>query len=162
MAVNHNPGPFARVASLVEDHASVDDHGGDADRILERVGERGAIGDRRRIEDHEVGGQPFLDQPAIRDVQLRCGEAAHLVDRLLERDDVFLAHVLPRTRGKVPKLRGCGTPLRQRPLIASADPSDPTETHGCCIASFRSFSSMMNHTQPTLPLWAIRISNTKS
>ena len=46
--------------------------------------------------------------------------------------------------------------------VTKAEPSDPTDTHGCRIASFRSFSSMMNQTQPTLPLWAIRISNTKS
>ena len=69
---------------------------------------------------------------------------------------------LPRTRGKVPKLRGCGTPVRSGPLVASADPSEPIETQGCRIASLRSLSSMMNQTQLTLPPLAISISNTKS
>ena len=69
---------------------------------------------------------------------------------------------LPSTRGNVPKLRGCGTPLRSGPLVASAEPSDPIDTHGCFIASFRSSSSMMNQTQLTLPRLAMRISKTKS
>src|SRR5258705_12907889 len=45
-SVNHNAGTFSRVAPLVQDHASVDDHRGDADWVLERIRERGAIGDR--------------------------------------------------------------------------------------------------------------------
>ena len=69
---------------------------------------------------------------------------------------------LPSTRGNVPKLRGCGTPMRSGPLVASAEPSDPIDTHGCFIASFRSFSSMMNQTQLTLPRLAMRMSKTKS
>ena len=100
---------------VVEHDAAVDDDGGDADRILERIGERRAIGDRRRIEDHEVGRQPVLDQPAIGDVQLRRGQAAHLVDRLFERDDVFLAHVLAehaRERAEVARMRHA---VAQRP-----------------------------------------------
>ena len=90
-------------------------HGRDADRVLERIGERGAVGDRRRIEDHEVGGEPFLDQPAIRDVQLRRGEAAHLVDRLLERDDVFLAHVLAEDARERPEVSRMRHAAAQRP-----------------------------------------------
>ena len=95
---------------------------------------------------------PSLISPRSRDVQLRRREAAHLVDRLLERDDVLLADVLAehaRERAEVARVRHAGA---QRPAdVASADPSDPTDTHGCCIASLRSLSSMMNQTQLTLP-----------
>ena len=47
-------------------------------------------------------------------------------------------------------------------LDAIIDPSEPIVTQGCCIASFRSLSSMMNQTQLTLPPFAISISKTKS
>ena len=71
MTVDHDSRPLAGMTSLVEHDSPVDDYCGDTDRILEWIGERRAIGDGGWIEDHEVGGQAILDQPAIGDVQLR-------------------------------------------------------------------------------------------
>src|SRR5262249_44278851 len=85
---------FARVAAVVENDAAVDDDGVDADGILKGIGECGAVGHRRGVEDDEIGREPFLDQAAIAEAQLGRGEAAHLVHGLLQRDHVLLAHIL--------------------------------------------------------------------
>src|SRR5581483_10188299 len=122
------------VAAVVEHHATVHDHGGDADRILKWIGERGAVGHRRRIEYYEIRGEPFFDQPAIRDVQLLRGEAAHLPDRLFQRQRVILAHVLAehaRERAEVARVRYAGsqrTARRERGTIRSD--RDPRLLHG--------------------------------
>src|SRR5262245_45531922 len=102
-AVNDGARPLAGVPPVVEDDAAVDDHGRDADGILERIGEGGAVGDRRRIENHEIGGEPVFDQTAVADVQLRRREAAHLVHRLLERDHMLFADVLAEHAGERPE-----------------------------------------------------------
>src|SRR5277367_5230396 len=64
-AANHDAGTRARVALVVEHDASVHDHRRDADRILKRIRERRAVGDRRRIEDHEIGREARFDKTAI-------------------------------------------------------------------------------------------------
>ena len=48
-------------------------------------------------------------------------------------------------------LRGCGLPRRSGPSVASADPSDPIEHHGCTRARFMSFSSWWAYTAGTDP-----------
>src|SRR5262245_45922198 len=103
-----NAWPFSSVPAVVEDDAAVDDDGRDADRILKRIGKGGAIDDSCRVEDHEVRRQPVLDEPAIRDVQLPGGQAAHLVDGLFQRNHFFLANVLAehaRERPEVTRVR---------------------------------------------------------
>src|SRR3954451_6267439 len=45
VTVDHNPRPLPGMASLVEHDAAVDDHRGNADWVLERIGEGRAIGD---------------------------------------------------------------------------------------------------------------------
>src|SRR5438093_9951762 len=81
-----NAWPFSSTPAVVEDDAAVDDDGRDAERILKRIGKGRAIDDGRRIEDHEIRRQPVLDEPAIGDVQLPGGQAAHLVDGLFQRN----------------------------------------------------------------------------
>ena len=70
-AVDHDAGPGAGVAAVIEDDLAVDDDGGDADGVLERIGERRAVGDGGRVEEHEVGGVAVLDEAAVR----RCAAA---------------------------------------------------------------------------------------
>src|SRR5947208_6198369 len=85
--------PLARVASVVEHDPAVDDNGVDPDRILKWIREGGAIGHRGGIEDDEIGGEPCLDQSAVGEMELPRGEPGHLVDGLLERDDMLFPDV---------------------------------------------------------------------
>src|SRR5437763_14962494 len=108
VAANDDAGPLAGMTHVVENDLAVHDDRRDADRILERIGERRAVGDRGRIEDDEIGGESFLDRAAVGDVELLRGQAAHLVDGLFERDDALLADVLAedaRKRAEIARMR---------------------------------------------------------
>ncbi len=56
------------------------------------VGRR-AIGDRRRVEQHQVGEGAGDEPPAISQADVIGGERGHLADRRLEGEHLALAHV---------------------------------------------------------------------
>src|SRR5260370_23104652 len=129
---DHGSGTLPRVTAVVEHDAAVDDDRVDADRVLKWIGEGRAVSDRCRIEDHQIGGETRCDHAAIGEMQLRRGQAAHLVDRLLERDDVLLSDVLaeyPRERAEVAWMRHPRSNRRprgeRRPLGSTRHPRLP-------------------------------------
>src|SRR5947199_294217 len=122
VAANDDAGPLAGMTHVVENDLAVHDDRRDADRILERIGERRAVGDRGRIEDDEIGGESFLDRAAVGDVELLRGQAAHLVDGLFERDDALLADVLAEDARKRAGREQTVFPRRIRIVHFFADP----------------------------------------
>src|SRR3981081_8802 len=60
-AADHDSGPLPRVPAVGEHDAAVDDARVDAGGVLKWVGEGGAVRDRCRVEDHQVGGETRCD-----------------------------------------------------------------------------------------------------
>src|SRR5215813_7871603 len=65
-----------------------DDSLGELPRLLEGR----AVDHRRRVEEHEVGLHPGRDLSAIREAHAARRQRRHLADRLLEREELLLAH----------------------------------------------------------------------
>jgi hypothetical protein len=46
------------------------------------------------VEEHQVGAGAFADHPAVREAELLCGKAGHLVDGRLQAEGALLSHVV--------------------------------------------------------------------
>src|SRR5437899_859936 len=74
------PGKHASVVAAVHDHLAVDQHGGDADRVLVRVIVGRAVGDAGGIEDRDVRPGAFAQHTAVAEAEGRGRRARRLVD----------------------------------------------------------------------------------
>src|SRR5262245_23834392 len=76
----------ARRLVVVEHDLAVDPHGTYADGRILRVAEIRAVGNRRRIEEDQIGEVVRRDQSALDDAGIRGREARHLADRFFDRE----------------------------------------------------------------------------
>src|SRR5688572_21193885 len=81
-APQRTAGTGVGVFAVPENHRSVDDHIPHAGRVLMRLLERGAIGDRGGIEDDDVGEHAGPEEAALFELEVGGGKAAHPVNRL--------------------------------------------------------------------------------
>src|SRR5213593_2857520 len=81
-------------------HLSVHQHVLDAERGLMRLLERGAIDDRRRIENGDVCIHARTHEAAIDETDALSGERRHLAHRKLEGHEFFIAHVAAQDAGE--------------------------------------------------------------
>src|ERR1700757_3927945 len=92
-------GRLAGQLAAVHDQDSVDGHVPEALAVAVGALERRGGADRRRIEDGEGGRETGLDEPpAGQSCRLR-REGRHLPDRLLQAQDLLLAHVVAEDSG---------------------------------------------------------------
>src|SRR4051812_8895996 len=102
------PRAFARALAAVEHQLAVDHHVGDALRIGEGLLERGRVPHGGGIEHHQIGLHPRPDQPPVLDPQAPRRQRGHLPHRLLHREEVLVARVVPqhpRRAAERPRMR---------------------------------------------------------
>src|SRR5207249_10511304 len=95
-------------------------------RKLMRVLERREILDLFRIEDDDVRPEAGLEHAAVGEAHARGGQRRELANRVLERERVLLADVLPQDAGERPVRPGVWMleseqPVRRRPLRIVVD-----------------------------------------
>ena len=88
----------------------------DAIRIDRRCLEACAVGDGRRIEDRDIGGQTGAKQAAVAQPELRGGHRSELADRLFKTEPTTLAHVVAKDAGGPSKTRRVVHHRRQRAI----------------------------------------------
>src|SRR4029079_14782718 len=71
---------------VVEHDLAVDPHRAHADRQILRVAEIRAVGDLREVEEHEIGEVVRRNQAAPDEAGVGGGEAGHLADGFLDRE----------------------------------------------------------------------------
>jgi hypothetical protein len=89
------------VLAVLQDLRAVDEHVAHADGVLVRVLERRTVGNPGGIEDDNVGEHAFADVASRIELQVCGGQPTQPPHGLLERDDVFLAHVLAEQPGEI-------------------------------------------------------------
>src|ERR1044071_5437384 len=90
-----------RMLAILEHLRAVDKDVLDADRVLVRLLEGGAVTDRLGIEDHHVGEHAALQQAAMVQPQVRRGQARQSTDGFADRDDLLVAHVPAEQPSKI-------------------------------------------------------------
>src|SRR5262245_24882293 len=88
------PGLRPRVLTVLQDLDAVDEHVLHADRILVWLLEGGPIRDGRGVEHDDVREHAVPEQPAPVEPEVGRGQPAQPPHRVLQRDDLLLAHVL--------------------------------------------------------------------
>ena len=68
--------------------------------MLGALAELGVVDDRLGIEENEVRPSAFSNDPTINESHVFGREAGHSVDRLLEREDTLLTHVMAQQPGE--------------------------------------------------------------
>src|SRR5664279_3399085 len=61
--------------------------------VAMRLGIGGEIGDRQRIEEHQVGGKAWRYQPPISEPQSPGGQVSHLVNGGGKGEELFLPYI---------------------------------------------------------------------
>src|SRR5262249_50942609 len=97
-----SPAHERRRASVVptDYDGAIDNHDFDTFRVLVRIVKRGAVSDRRGIEEHEIGGVALDDRTAVREAKCSGRAAGHLVDGLRQADKVEIAGVMSKNPRK--------------------------------------------------------------
>src|SRR5262245_42273054 len=112
-AAQHESGRCAGVSRILDDDGAVDDDGcARAARIAMRVRVRRLVLKVIPIKDCNVGPVALPQQPAVAQFERLRRPAAHLVNRLLERDQPFIADVAPDNS------RECAVETRMRHALA--------------------------------------------
>src|SRR5947199_254724 len=119
-------GQRSGVLAAVHDGDAVDDHRHDPDRILVRLIERGPLGDGLRVEHCDVRPVPRPEEAPGDETDGRRRPARHFMDRLGQRQQSQLAHVLPqdpRERAIAARMRLAlaGHPVRRDGIPIRAD-----------------------------------------
>jgi hypothetical protein len=97
------------VLAVLEDLAAVDEDVDHTGGVLVRIGEGGMILDCGWVKDHDIG--VVAGREAATPVQLKVGggQRGQPTDRLLQRDEPFVTHILAQEPGKGPVGAGVGT-----------------------------------------------------
>src|SRR5258708_14255552 len=110
------PGLGALVLAVLEHLHAVHEDVLHANRIRMRLLVGGGVGDRRGIEDRQIGVHAGLHEAAAFEAEERRRQAGQAAHRLLERDHLFLANVLAEQSGEA------AVGARVRRLGAQASP----------------------------------------
>ena len=86
--------------------------------ILVRVLERRPVDDTGRVEDRDVGPQPFPEMPAIRDPELVRVHAGHLPDGFRQGQHLELTDVTPEDARERPVVARAGMRAPGRPIVS--------------------------------------------
>src|SRR3546814_13225228 len=89
------------VLAVAQDLHAVDENVVDAGRVLLRCGISGVVGDRRRIEHHDVGEAAGLEATAVGQLPVRGGQAGEAGDALGQRHQPAVEPVVAEEAGDV-------------------------------------------------------------
>ena len=84
----------AGMFSVFKDLSAVDENVLHPDRVLVGILERRAVGDRRRIEYHNVREHSRFEKTAMVQTQIGRGQSCQSPDGFLERNHLIFTHVL--------------------------------------------------------------------
>src|SRR5215813_12424495 len=85
---------YAGMFSIFKDLSAVDENVPHSDRVLVGILERRAVGDRRRIEYHNVREHSRFEKAAMVQTQIGRGQSCQSPDGFLERNHLIFTHVL--------------------------------------------------------------------
>ena len=92
----------AGVLAILQDLHAVDENVFHPDRVLMRLLESRAIGNRRRIEHNDIGKHSFLEKTAMIETEIRRGQCAQSAHRFGNVITFSSRTYLPSTRAKFP------------------------------------------------------------